>query len=102
MLENQKIVVCINLSIIIFTRNGGCQPFSRLRKRLIETHNQMGCGAFGLVFIKSRGSEFVDGNEKGRIFSLMSSSESISQGVSGLFFSWIFNSTVGCSVANIT
>ena len=54
----------------------------------------MGCGAFGLVFIKSRGSEFVDGNEKARLFSLMSASESISQGVSSLFFSWIFNSTV--------
>lgn len=54
----------------------------------------MGCGTFGLVFIKSRGSELVDENEKGRLFSLMSSAESISQGLSSVFFSWIFTSTV--------
>jgi len=54
----------------------------------------MGCGSFGLVFIKSRGSEFVSGKEKGRLFSLMASSESLSQGLSTVFFSWVFKSTV--------
>lgn len=49
----------------------------KFSKTIFLNSEKMGCGSFGLVFIKSRGSEFVSGKEKGRLFSLMASSESL-------------------------
>ena len=50
----------------------------------------MGPGAFGLIYLKAKGSSIVDSHEQGRLFSLLASAEVLNQSLSTAFFGWIF------------